>query len=169
MNEITLNIKSLDKEALMAQLDEKGICLNKYAEIYMAHTGFQKPFEEKVKIVLCSLAELGAPDGCHFSEIFSLAENAGLRPCRPWTGPFLRLEMTGQEMSKNGGLSGQHRAPDGAVTVFSRPLEGDDDFPKGLYLRNVDGKLWLRGYVCDEGHLWSGGDIFAFEKIDGSY
>lgn len=169
MTEIILNIRPLDKEALMALLREKNIGLNEYAEIYMAHTDFWKPCGEKIKIVMCSLAELGAPDGCHFSEIFSLAENAGLRPCRPWMGPFLRFEMTGQDMSKNGVLSGQHRAPDGAITVFSELLESNDDFPKGMYLRNVDGKLWLRGYVCDESHLWSGEDIFAFEKVAGSY
>ena len=66
-------------------------------------------------------------------------------------------------MSRNSVLSGTHRAPDQAVTVLTAVLEEDNDFPKGLYLRNADGKLWLRGYVCDAEHHFSGDDLFAFQ------
>ena len=72
-----------------------------------------------------------------------------------------------QVRSENSVLSGTHRAPDGAVTVLSEFIEEDDDFPKGLYLRNVDGALWLRGYICDKTHNWSLADVFAFEKAYG--
>ena len=37
---------------------------------------------------------------------------------------------------------------------------------KGLYLRNVDGKLWLRGYICDAAYRFPGDALFAFEAIN---
>lgn len=43
------------------------------------------------------------------------------------------------------------------------PLEPDDSFPKGLYLRSVNGTLWLRGFVCDNGFVFNGCDLFAFD------
>ncbi|MBE5766959.1 MAG: hypothetical protein E7335_07350 [Clostridiales bacterium] len=96
--------------------------------------------------------------------VIQKAASLGLKPCHPAMGLYLRLAWKTQANSKNTALSGQHRAPDGAVTVLSLPLEKDDVFPKGLYLRSVDGKLWLRGYVCDNLHLWSAEDLFAFER-----
>ena len=46
---------------------------------------------------------------------------------------------------------------------LSELLEGDDAFPKGLYLRKVDGGLWLRGYVCDPAYRFPGDALFALE------
>ena len=165
MKELILSVGPIDKEGISAALREGNIYLNGYAEAYMAHPDFRGPIgEEEIRLVICRLEELGAAEGCVFGEIGGLAARRGLRVCRPWVGPLLRLEMTEQEMSRNSILSGQHRAPDGAVTVFSELLSGDDAFPKGLYLRNVEGRLWLRGYVCDGLHVWSGKDLLAFEK-----
>lgn len=39
----------------------------------------------------------------------------------------------------------------------------DDEYPKGFYLRVVDGRAWLRGYRCDDGHSWSPDDRFIFQ------
>jgi hypothetical protein len=77
---------------------------------------------------------------------------------------FLRLHLTDQSESENTILTGTHRAPDGSITVLSEPLSQDDAFPKGLYLRNVSGRLWLRGYVCDADFLWSASDVFALSQ-----
>ena len=77
---------------------------------------------------------------------------------------FLRLHLTDQRESGNTVLNGTHRAPDGAITVLSEPLSPEDTFPKGLYLRNVSGTLWLRGYVCDADFVWSPSDVFALSQ-----
>ena len=69
-------------------------------------------------------------------------------------GPFLRLYDFG-ELESGQSLNGLGRAPEGAITVVSEPLCGDHDFPKGFYLRRVDGVLWLRGYCSDNEHVWS--------------
>ena len=82
---------------------------------------------------------------------------------RPGTALFLRLAWSDQPMSRNSVLSGTHEAPDRAVTVLSEILEENDTFPKGLYLRNVDGVLWLRGYTCDAEYRFPADTLFAFE------
>ena len=82
------------------------------------------------------------------------AEEYISHPCFAWTD---------QPQSQNSVLSGTHSSPDGAITVLSELLEGDDAFPKGLYLRKVDGNLWLRGYVCDSAYRFPGDALFALE------
>ena len=84
----------------------------------------------------------------------------------PCTGLFLRLAWRDQPQSRNSVLSGTHSAPDLSVTVLSEIPEQSDAFPKGLYLRNVDGKLWLRGYICDAAYRFPGDTLFAFEAIN---
>ena len=54
------------------------------------------------------------------------------------------------------------RAPSGSITVASIPLREDDEYPKGFYLRVVDGVPWLRGYRCTEQHNWSADDWLLF-------
>jgi hypothetical protein len=45
------------------------------------------------------------------------------------------------------------RAPTGAIHVASEPLSRDVEYPKGFYLRIVDGQAWLRGYRCDDTYV----------------
>lgn len=165
MLEITVPVYPIEKSILLRLLEAKNIRVNEYAGVYMDHSGFRTEGpREQAPVVLCSLRELGLAGGAVFAEIFSRASELGLFPCRPWMGLYLRLAYTGQPRSRNGLLSGAHCSPDGAVTVLSEFLEKDGAFPKGLYLRNVDGVLWLRGYVCGEDYRWLPEDVFALEK-----
>ncbi len=154
----------LTKEELPAALAAAGVRVNGHAERFFAHPRFAPEGFGGAQVVIASLRELGHPEAATLGEILALAPALGLKPCQSETGLFLRLAWTEQEPSRNEILSGQHRAPDGAVTVLSAPLEEDDAFPKGLYLRRVGDTLWLRGYVCGEDHLWSEDDLFAFEE-----
>ena len=43
----------------------------------------------------------------------------------------------------------------------SVPLRADHDYPKGFYLRVVDGVTWLRGYRCDDEYVWPAGSVLA--------
>lgn len=163
--EITITPFPISKTGLPAVLESHHISVNEYAGIYMRHPAFQtEEAQPPFKVVLCALRELGLKNGGRYADIFTKAGERGLSPCRPCTGLFLRLSYPEQAQSRNSVLSGTHRAPEGAVTVLSEFLEKDDSFPKGLYLRNVDGTLWLRGYLCDETYHWSPEDVFAFEK-----
>ena len=110
---------------------------------------------------ILSLEELGLERGASLDELFQLIKETQFAPCPPDTGFFLRLTWTDQPQSQDSVLTGTHRSPDQAVTVLSEPLERDDAFPKGLYLRKVDGHLWLRGYVCDSAYRFPGDALFA--------
>ena len=165
MKYISVKAVPFPKKHLPDILKKYAIYTNAYAEKYFAHPEFHTDcFPNEVQIVITSLQELGFRQGATLKEISEVLPGFLLKPCPASTGLFLRIAWKKQEQSSNSVLTGTHQAPDQAVTVFSQVLEADDTFPKGLYLRNVDGKLWLRGYVCDNEYRWSCDDLFAFEK-----
>ncbi len=165
MQEITVQTHPIEKSKVLDVLKANSIFVNQYAELFFEHRHFNpENMPAQIDLVLCSLSELGFPNGAVFEDILAKAHALGLCQCHACTGLFLRLSYGSQPKSKNGILTGTHQAPDGAVIVLSEFPELDDSFPKGLYLRNVEGQLWLRGYVCDKTHIWSAEDVFAFEK-----
>ena len=111
------------------------------------------------------LEEIGLKNGAALHEIFRQAKKIDCRPCPENTGLFLRLAWKSQPQSRSSVLSGTHRSPEQSVVVLSEETKRDDAFPKGLYLRNADGILWLHGYAYDPAYRFSGADLFAFEKI----
>lgn len=165
MQEITVSTYPADKSEIIDILSSKGIYINEYARTFLSHPGIASvDTPAQITLVICSLSELGFPDGAVFEDIGLRIQNYGLSPCKPLTGVYFRLAYLNQSKSRDSILNGYH-SPEGAIVVFSELLENDVSFPKGLYLRNIDGNLWLRGYVCDNDYVWSGDDIFAFLKI----
>lgn len=163
MKLIALKAEPFPKEQIQKKLEEHGILTNRYAGEFFSHPTFSTEHTREMIIAVASLREIGLENGATLDEVFRQAEKTGFRPCPTNTGLFLRLAWKDQPQSQNSVLSGTHHSPDQAVTVLSGIVERDDAFPKGLYLRNVDGRLWLRGYVCDLSYRWSGNDLFAFE------
>lgn len=164
MKTISVRFDRVERDTLPGLLEENAVSVNAYAEEFFSHPSFgSETGKGMAPVVIASLAELGFEDGATSQEILERIPFLGLKPCRSAAGLYLRLAWKDQPKSRNSILSGQHHAPDGSVTVFSIPLEQDDSFPKGLYLRNVDGRLWLRGYVCDASYRWSCDDFLAFE------
>lgn len=151
----------LTRVQLRAALAEAGVQFNSYAETLLNSTVFDDPSPQTVAVVERSVAELGLLDGGTMPEVFAAAQARGLALCPPCTGPYLRLAITDQSDAV-GGLASTGRAPDGSITVASAPIVADHDFPKGFYLRVVDGVPWLRGYLSDDEHVWSPGDTFLF-------
>lgn len=131
--------------------------------MFFAHPAFSTCGQMSKVIAVASLKEIGLEDGGTLNEIRNYVTASGYQLCPMSTGLFLRIAWTDQPESINAVLSGTHSAPDGSVTVLSENPETDDAFPKGLYLRNVEGQLWLRGYVCDQDYRFSGSDLFAFD------
>ena len=164
MEFITLKRNPFPKNRISHKLEEHDILINRYAEVFLAHLAFSTENTREMTIAIASLREIGLENGGTLNEIFRQIEKSGFKPCPINTGLFLRFAWKNQPQSQNSVLSGTHGSPDQAVVVLSEPIETDDAFPKGLYLRNVDGRLWLRGYVCDSAYRFSGDDLFAFEK-----
>ena len=163
MKRMILKTEPVPPERVLEILTEHGIQINAYAETFMSHPRFLTSAGETRTIVIAELREIGLERGGTLGEILARLPETGLKPCPADTGLFLRMMWRDQPESRNDVLSGTHQAPDMAVTVLSEMLEADDSFPKGLYLRNVGGSLWLRGYVCDAVYRFPGDSLFAFE------
>ena len=164
MELITLKPTPFPKKQISHKLETHKILINRYAEVFFAHPAFLTENTVEMTIAIASLREIGLENGATLNEIFQHIENCDFKPCQPNTGLFLRFAWENQPTSQNSILSGMHCSPEQAVVVLSEQIEADDAFPKGLYLRNVDGRLWLRGYVCGSDYRFSGNDLFAFKK-----
>lgn len=168
MKLIDLQIGPFPKSDIPRILKAHDISLNRLAELLFAHPAFSTESVNMAAAVIASLEEIGLAGGGTLQEIRQQAMKYGFRPCPVSTGLFLRLAWKDQPESQSSLLSGTHRAPDGAVTVMSDALCRDDSFPKGLYLRKVNGVLWLRGYVCGDDYAFAGDDLFAFDPGEAS-
>lgn len=159
---LILRVGGLSRAELMGALNSIGVFFNAHAEILFANVAFDERAGQDVVIIERTVGELGLTDGAVLSQIFTAAQKQGLLVCPADTGPYLRLALRTQATAPDSVMS-SGRAPTGAVTVASAPLSEDDEYPKGFYLRVVDGRPWLRGYQCDDQHVWSPEDSFAFQ------
>jgi hypothetical protein len=149
---------------LSARLAAAGVLLNAHAETLLAAAtadGVTEP--EEVVIARRSVRDLGLLGGGTLPEIYKRAAADGLRLCPPTTGAYLRLAIRDQASAPDSVLSAG-RAPSGSLTIAAPRLRDDHEFPAGLYLRVVDGRRWLRGYRCDDEHVWSADDTFVFRR-----
>ncbi len=163
LEDISLTVGGQRLEELLIALAEHKVQLNAHAPLYFLHPGFQlSPSPWTATVRLLTPAELGFGDPTPFPELARAAEAQGLALCPPEVGPYLRLALIHQEESRDTLLTGAHRAPQGAIHVMSPRLDRRDNFPRGLYLRNVAGLLWLRGYVCDEAYPFPTDALLAF-------
>ncbi len=163
MLRISIKRVPMTAEQSLKTLKEHGILTNDYAEEYISHPCFAAGEPGELTAAIISLEELGLERGASLDELFRHIKGTQFGLCPPDTAFFLRLAWTDQPQSQNSILRGTHSSPDGAVTVLSELLERDDAFPKGLYLRKVEGTLWLRGYVCDSAYRFPGEALFALE------
>ena len=164
MRKFVLKIDPFPIEQIPNMLKEHGILINHYAEEFFAHPQFSIGPSRETNVTIASLQEVGLENGATISEILMHISKTGLKACAVSVGLFLRLAWTDQPQSQNSILNGTHSSPDKAVTVLSEIIEHNDAFPKGLYLRNVDGNLWLRGYICDDAYCFPSDAMFAFEN-----
>ena len=163
MPSLAVRIGGLTKEALLVKLREAEIQMNAYATAFIVDEQFiVSKRSYVVDIEVLSLAGLGLARGGNYSQVLAAAGAAGLQSCPAEVGPRLRLQLLAQLEGRAGDTRAERGAPRGSITVASKPLKDDDDFPKGLYLRRLDGSLWLRGYRSWSGHIWSPDDVFAF-------
>ncbi|MFF1875661.1 hypothetical protein [Kitasatospora herbaricolor] len=159
---LPLQVGGLTRAELRAALRSGGVLLNAYAETLLDHAIFDLRDRVEISIVECALADLNLSTGATLPEVFSAAQSQGFELAPPDTGPYLRLAMASQANAPDSVLSAG-TSPAGALKVASAPLTDDASFPKGFYLRVVDGEQWLRGYRCDNEYRFSPDDRFAFQ------
>ncbi|WP_104160932.1 hypothetical protein [Arthrobacter sp. ZGTC212] len=157
-----VQIGGLSRPELMRRLDSHSILLNVHAETLLQDVVFDERDSHPVMVTERTVAELGLSHGATLPQIFEAAQRQGLLLCPMDAGPYLRMVWTDQTASRDSVMS-SGRAPEGGLTVAAEAFRADHEYPKGFYLRVVDGHSWLRGYRCDDQHLWSPADRFIFQ------
>lgn len=162
---MTITTGGHTKDDLRQALEQADIQCNAHAKALFADARFAiSPDPHTVTVLFITVVELGFPEGANLPDIFTQAERIGLALCPLELAVDLRFQWRSQEESTNHDLH-RHKAPQGAVTVASPVISPDPQVPKGFYLRNVAGQLWLRGYICDDQYVWHLGDQFAFISV----
>ncbi|MBD7938281.1 helicase [Cytobacillus sp. Sa5YUA1] len=161
----TIEIGGLSKMELIQRLQEHSISMNQYGEKLLSDDKFTTS-EKKYSLEIVELAvrDFGFPDGATMPGLIKKANQLGLELCPLEIGPYLRLEYLDQPEGNSENSSKQNQAPSGSITIATEIVSDDDDFPKGFYLRRIDGVLWLRGYVADDVYVWNPDDQFIFSK-----
>ena len=109
-----------------------------------------------------SVSDLGFNGGATYAQIVARALELGLAECPLELAAYLRLQFMDQPVAAPKPPSAEPGSPPGAITIASKPLDDSEEVPKGFYLRNIDGTLWLRGYWSDAIHVWNGDDVLVF-------
>jgi hypothetical protein len=161
-----VRIGGLTRAELQSALMAAGVRLNASAETLLDDPLFastEAETVETIEVVERSVGQLGLHEGATLPRIFASARDHGLMLCPPSTGPYLRLAMPDQLDAPDSVMS-KGRPPTGAVHVASDRLRAEYDYPRGFYLRVVQGTPWLRGYRCSDDAPWSSDDRFAFRS-----
>lgn len=158
----TLRINTLTLPQLQAELATHNVGLNAHAQQLLTrtvlHAADARPLTLHLQVR--TVADLRLTQAATLPTIFAAATAQELALCPQVTVAYLRLAYLQQPASDAPVHAG--RAPLGALTVASAPLSPDDEFPKGFYLRMIDGQPWLRGYRCDDTYVWHDDDVFVF-------
>jgi hypothetical protein len=161
----TVTIGGLRKAELLVELRDRAISLNESAERLFASALFTtSPERYSISIAELAVEDLGFSRGATIGEIIDRAASRGLGCCPLELGAHLRLQYLDQPEGFIGQPARKHQAPVGSITILSEPLDADDDFPKGFYLRRIDGVLWLRGYCSGADHVWVPDDRLVFQR-----
>lgn len=161
----TLKIGGHSAAELREALAEAGIALNPLAEQLLAWDGLGlSPEVQEISLEATTVQALGLPNGGTMPAILAVAATQKLAPCAPAVGPYLRLHFLDQVEVPETTAPQAPGAPAGSLTIATADLGQADDFPRGFYLRRIDGTLWLRGYRADDLHVWDAEDHFVFRR-----
>ncbi|MFD1413075.1 helicase [Oceanobacillus jeddahense] len=150
------------KTELIQKMNTNKIFLNELAEKLIASDYLEISKEPyMVKVIELTVKDLGFSEGAVTSQLFSKAAKLELELCPLELALYLRLAYLNQTEGYNENQL-QNQAPYGSITIASKIFSKDVNFPKGFYLRKIQGDLWLRGYVADEAHVWNSHDRFVF-------
>ncbi|MEM7129765.1 MAG: helicase [Chloroflexota bacterium] len=161
----TVHVGGRTKSELMQALQRNSIMLNASAErLFSCEQFTTSETRYPLTTVELTVCDLGFPEGATIAEIYGRVSELGLALCPLELGPHLRLQYLDQPEGQRGSPVRRHQAPYGSITIASEKLTEDDDFPKGFYLRRIEGVLWLRGYRSGPEHVWMPDDHFIITR-----
>jgi hypothetical protein len=153
--------EGLNKAQLLQKLKEAQIGLNEYAHTLFNSDLFQPSLlSSEVNLIELSMSEIGLKNGGNFEDIKKHLKALNLSHCPLEIAIYVRLKFKDQLESDE---KKSNKTPPGSITFFSKPLSEEDDFPKGFYIKNTNGTLWLRGYICSEDYIWEANDRMIFK------
>jgi hypothetical protein len=159
-------VGGMTKGELLDRLRSNSIALNRYAEMIFDSDCFTTSKEKsRVSTIELEVQGLGFPQGATLADILATAATAGLGCCPLELAPHIRLQYVDQPEGATGQAARPHQTPPGAIIIVSAPLEEEDDFPRGFYLRRIDGVLWLRGYCAPITHIHAPDEHFLFREL----
>ncbi|MFW0118791.1 hypothetical protein ACN08Y_02545 [Rothia sp. P5764] len=158
--EFEIQPKSVNE--LAEQLVATGVQTNKYAQVLLESNYYDPAVSGRFTVELVNLSDLGFDEPATLQHVYERAQATGYCLCPLELAPYARMQWLEQAQSKTSILSGTHSMPDSAVNVATPVLSEDHTFPKGFYLRVVDGVPWLRGYRCDDTYLFPLESCFMF-------
>ncbi|MFF3024493.1 helicase [Gottfriedia sp. NPDC057948] len=152
------------KSQLNEKLQQASISINEYGEMLLKDDHFTvSNTKYSLQTVELTVGNLGFLEGATTPQIYQKAKELNLELCPLELGPYIRLSYLDQpEGFFIGNSKKQYQAPSGSITIASEALSEDEDFPKGFYIRRINGVLWLRGYRADHLHVWNNDDHFIF-------
>ncbi len=158
-----VEVGGLSKTDLIEKLKQNSILMNEYGKKLLTDDKFTTShIKHSLHTVELTVSNLGFPNGTTTSQLYKRAAELGLTLCPIELGPYLRLAFTDQPEEYSENLLKRKQAPLGSITIASEILTENDNFPKGFYLRKINGTLWLRGYIADQLHIWNPHDHFIF-------
>lgn len=147
---------------LLTKLEQNNILLNPFAETLLNDERFPiSPSRYTINIVEVTVEQLGLINGATTRTLLKEAAKFKLGVC-PLEAIVVIREIYSALPSSNEKTSGF--APDGSITIASLPLDNNDEFPKGFYIRTIDDEKWIRGYIADDLHVWKPTDRFILKK-----
>ncbi|MFD1376867.1 hypothetical protein [Glutamicibacter sp. NPDC090743] len=156
-------VGGLERGELLQRMVLAGVQLNDYAKMLLAHRIFNEVVPaNNLPLISRNLQQLGLDAGATLPRIFERAVSRGMQLCPAMTGPYLRLDFLDQASSSHSVLSDGKKPADSLTVASAAP--GNQEFPRGFYLRMVDGVPWLRGYRCDDAHGFTLDDTFIFQS-----
>ncbi|MEZ4870486.1 MAG: hypothetical protein R3C14_54660 [Caldilineaceae bacterium] len=159
----TITVGGLSKAELLEQLRSNAVALNESADRLFASDYFTTtPTRRPHTTVELTVRDLGFPHGAITADLYASAATLGLGLCSLELAPHFRLHYWDQPEGYWGQPLRHHQAPSGSITIASAALSEDDDFPKGFYVRRIQGELWLRGYRAGADHVWEADDHLLF-------
>ncbi|MFH4414677.1 hypothetical protein [Vibrio diabolicus] len=146
----TFEVGGKTKDELLLQLSDNKISFNAYGTLLFLSEQFLTNKKSKnVTVVALRVDELGFQAGAIYSDIIDAATSRGLKLCSLELAVSLRLHHLKQ--------------PDGnQITVASRAVFDDVNYPNGFYLKANGEELWLRGYRASDDWVWEADSLFAF-------
>ncbi|QTD41845.1 helicase [Sporosarcina sp. Te-1] len=158
-----IQLGGLTKLQLLERLEEHAIHINELGDRLLADKRFIiSDHTYQLVTVELRVKDLGLNKGAALDRIFHTAKQLGLQTGPFELGPHIRLAYLNQPEGFTGKPTRTQRAPFGSITIASEIMDEDDEFPKGFYIRCIEGELWLRGYVVDNEHIWDPDDRFVF-------